>query len=314
MRRSDARGLANLAFFVGPLLVTGTAAGYATSPILAAVLFWIYGSIYGFCNSLLHETHHATAFKTRRLNEAVHFVAGLMTLRNPAYDRRLHTLHHGQTSLARRDPELANPNPVNHWRLLADLFWLRAAVRQPVLLIRQLFGKFTEDERNVIPVAERASVRWQAAAIVGFYVTLVAASLVYQTWLPLLYTYLAHIYGGFVPRLYALTQHVGMATSDNDYRVNTRTCYYSPAVSAWYWNMNFHIEHHMFPMVPFHALPALHTRLKRQMPAPNTSVFDAWREIQSCMSRQRKEPGYAIRKRLPEQGEMLQPLSTVESS
>ena len=22
-----------------------------------------------------------------------------------------------------------------------------------------------------------------------------------------------------------------------------------------YWNMNYHVEHHMFPLVPYHALP-----------------------------------------------------------
>ena len=33
-----------------------------------------------------------------------------------------------------------------------------------------------------------------------------------------------------------------------------------------YWNMNYHVEHHMFPMVPFHALPALHAEIKDDLP------------------------------------------------
>ena len=35
-----------------------------------------------------------------------------------------------------------------------------------------------------------------------------------------------------------------------------------------YWNMGYHIEHHMFPMVPYHNLPKLHALVKDDMPAP----------------------------------------------
>ncbi|NRB19988.1 MAG: fatty acid desaturase [Rhodobacteraceae bacterium] len=31
------------------------------------------------------------------------------------------------------------------------------------------------------------------------------------------------------------------------------------------WNMNYHIEHHMYPMVPFNHLPALYARVKDQL-------------------------------------------------
>ena len=30
--------------------------------------------------------------------------------------------------------------------------------------------------------------------------------------------------------------------------------------------MNYHVEHHMFPLVPYHALPELHAELKADMP------------------------------------------------
>ena len=53
-----------------------------------------------------------------------------------------------------------------------------------------------------------------------------------------------------------LLQHGGLAEDVLDHRLNSRTVYMNP-VSRWiYWNMNYHVEHHMFPMVPYHALPA----------------------------------------------------------
>ena len=41
-----------------------------------------------------------------------------------------------------------------------------------------------------------------------------------------------------------------------------RTVYMNPVLRFLYWNMNYHIEHHMFPMVPYHALPKLHEEMK----------------------------------------------------
>ena len=43
--------------------------------------------------------------------------------------------------------------------------------------------------------------------------------------------------------------------------------------------MNYHVEHHMFPMVPFHALPRLHELIKDDLPPPNPSILDAYREM-----------------------------------
>ena len=36
--------------------------------------------------------------------------------------------------------------------------------------------------------------------------------------------------------------------------------------------MNYHVEHHMFPMVPYHALPRLHELIKHDLPAPTPSI------------------------------------------
>jgi fatty acid desaturase len=53
-----------------------------------------------------------------------------------------------------------------------------------------------------------------------------------------------------------------------------------------YWNMNYHVEHHMFPMVPYHALPALHEELKADLPAPTRSIPAAFAEFLPIMRRQ----------------------------
>ena len=50
-----------------------------------------------------------------------------------------------------------------------------------------------------------------------------------------------------------LLQHGGLADNVTDHRLNSRTVYMNPVSRFIYWNMNYHVEHHMFPMVPYHA-------------------------------------------------------------
>ena len=96
-----------------------------------------------------------------------------------------------------------------------------------------------------------------------------------------------------------LLQHGGLAEDVLDHRLNSRTVYMNPITRWLYWNMNYHIEHHMFPMVPYYALPELHQRIKDDLPPPNTSIYDGYREMIRAVLRQRREPGYYLRKTLP---------------
>jgi fatty acid desaturase len=96
-----------------------------------------------------------------------------------------------------------------------------------------------------------------------------------------------------------LLQHGGLAEDVLDHRLNSRTVLMNP-VSRWiYWNMNYHVEHHMFPMVPYHALPRLHALIRHDLPPANPSIPQAYGEMIRALIRQRREPGHFIRKTLP---------------
>ncbi len=60
----------------------------------------------------------------------------------------------------------------------------------------------------------------------------------------------------------------------------------NPIIRFIYWNMNYHVEHHMFPMVPYHALPKLHAMIGHDLPAANPSILQAYREIVPAFLRQ----------------------------
>ena len=54
-----------------------------------------------------------------------------------------------------------------------------------------------------------------------------------------------------------VAEHVGCDESP-DLPHNTRTTLTNRFVNAIAWQMPYHAEHHLFPNVPFHALPAVH--------------------------------------------------------
>ena len=87
-----------------------------------------------------------------------------------------------------------------------------------------------------------------------------------------------------------MTQHLGLAEDVLDHRLNSRTVYMNPFFRFLYWNMNYHVEHHMFPMVPYHALPKLHEAIKADCPPAYPSTFAAYREIIPALVRQLRDP------------------------
>jgi fatty acid desaturase len=117
--------------------------------------------------------------------------------------------------------------------------------------------------------------------------------------LPLMYVGLPSLYGRWLALVFGMTQHAGLAENVLDHRLNARSVRMNPVLRFLYWNMNYHVEHHMFPMVPYHALPALHAEIRDELPEPCPSLWAAYREIVPTLWRQRREPTYCIERALP---------------
>ena len=92
--------------------------------------------------------------------------------------------------------------------------------------------------------------------------------------LPLMFIGLPTLYGSWLMPIYGYTQHAGLAENVLDHRLNCRTVYMNIINRYLYWNMNYHVEHHMFPLVPYHNLPKLHELVKPDMPTPYTQPLE----------------------------------------
>jgi fatty acid desaturase len=223
-----------------------------------------------------------------------------MIMRDPTVWRWSHTRHHTDTIIVGRDPEIAIMRPTVILKVIASFFAIPqtwAAIRS---MIGHALGRVSPEEASFIPEMERGKVYLVSRVTLLIHLAVIGISIKAGSILPMLLVGpLPTMYGAWVHVMTGLTQHGGLAENVLDHRLNSRTVYMNPVLRFIYWNMNYHIEHHMFPMVPYHALPALHEELKPYMPPPATSVFAAYREIIPAILRQVREPLWHIEPKLP---------------
>lgn len=282
-----------LGFAVATVLLWGT--WWAVIPYLCYAV--LYGST---SDSRWHESSHGTAFRTDWMNNTLYEIASFMVMRESTIWRWSHTRHHSDTIIVGRDPEIAVPRPPDIKAIVMAFFNLGVYPKYFKHILLHAFGKMTPEERTFVPESEFPKVFFRARVYVLIYVTIVALCIATNSILPLLFIGLPNIFGSWLMVIYGLTQHAGLAENVLDHRLNCRTVYMNPINRFLYWNMNYHVEHHMFPLVPYHALPRLHEAVKEDCPTPYPSLVSAWREIVPAVLRQVRDPAWHVKRRLPE--------------
>jgi len=300
MQRRDAPAVRDTAVWLALLLASG-AGGVATWGTWGALPFFlVYGVLYGSaCDSRWHECGHGTAFRTTWMNDVVYHIASFMVMRNPVNWRWSHARHHTDTIIVGRDPEIGHFRPPQlmmtalHFIGIPDI-WMHFRI-----LARNAVGIIAPDEADYIPDSERPKAIFAARVHVAIYAAAGIWALASWSMLPLMLIGGPRIYGTWHMVMTGLLQHGGLAEDVLDHRLNSRTVNMNP-VSRWiYWNMNYHVEHHMFPMVPYHALPRLHALIKDDLPQPDPSIWAAYKGMIATFWRQRTDPAYTQLRVLP---------------
>jgi fatty acid desaturase len=298
MRRSDGPGLRNFGLWIALLVVSGTAGFFAWGTWWAVPAFFVYGTLYSSSDARWHECGHGTPFKTRWLNEALYHLSSFMTFREAYLWRWSHARHHTHTIHVGADPEIQVTRPADLLKILADYFWIYSGpgeVKRVALHACGIIG----DAKEFMPLAEQRKMVWSSRAYVAIVGGTGLLAIAVGSFLPMMYVLLPRFYCGWHHQLVGLTQHAGLAENVKDHRLNTRTVYMNPVYRFLYLNMNYHIEHHMFPMVPYHALPRLHVAVKDQLPRTYSGVIEAYREIIPALIRQSRDPDYYVRREIP---------------
>jgi fatty acid desaturase len=300
MRRRNGPAIRDTLLWLALLLAFGFGGYWFRASWICVPFFACYGVLYGSASdSRWHEAGHGTAFSTPWLNDALYQVASFMNMKEATLWRWSHARHHTDTIIVGRDREIAAMRPPDIAILVLNIFGLKDAFTTALSVARHATGRLTAEELSYIPASESGRVVREARAWVAVYLVVVAAAIYVGSVLPLVYVGLPSLYGRWLAVYFGLTQHAGLAENVLDHRLNARTIYMNPGFRFIYWNMNYHVDHHMFPMVPYHALPQLHAELLHDMPTPYASSIAAYREILPTLWRQRNDPEYHARREIP---------------
>ncbi|MEM1301183.1 MAG: fatty acid desaturase, partial [Pseudomonadota bacterium] len=256
-RRNDGAGLRHLAGHLGLIALGGlwVAMGWP--------FWWVvmvpYGIALVFLFTLAHEATHKTPFATDWMNEVAGHMAGLVLILPFEWFRRFHMAHHRFTNDPERDPELMGPKPdtwpafllhvsgMPYWRGMIAQLWANA------------FGRVEAEYLSARAMPRiRAEARVYLGVYAGLALTLIWSPLVVWLWV------VPVLLGQPFLRLYLLAEH-GRCPAVANMLENSRTTYTNRLVRFLAWNMPYHAEHHAYPMVPFHQLPAFHERAQAHL-------------------------------------------------
>lgn len=261
-QRSDWSGAARLATHLALIGVSGwlVAVGPLWAKLPAIVLL---GIAQAALFAPVHETMHLTAFRNRRANAVAGWLAACPSLLNWHFYADFHLAHHRFTQNPERDPELSPPPPAALdgylLRVLAVNYW-RSRCKVMADCWRGDLGGY-----SYIPAANQPQVIASVRAMCVLMLTLALGSaLLWGWWVPLVFWVAPQVIGQVFLRLYLLTEHTGCEETPNGLR-NTRTTLTNAAMRLLMWNMSYHTEHHLYPSIPFHRLPAAHQAVRERL-------------------------------------------------
>ncbi len=299
-RRADGPAIRDTAIWLGGLAVFGSLGAILWGGWLAVPFFFAYGVLYGSAaDSRWHECGHGTAFKTRWMNDVVYQIASFMMMRDPTIWRWSHFRHHTDTIIVGMDPEIQAMRPPRLAKILLNLVGI---VDVPIAFWHMALhasGRLLAEERTYLPETEQDKVARTARVWLAIYGGTLAACVGTGSILPVLFIGLPRMYGCWLGIVFALTQHAGLGEDVLDHRLNSRTVHFNPVLRFIYSNMNYHVEHHMFPMVPYHKLLELHEEIKGDVPVPFNGLWDAYKQIIPTIVRQLVDPTYFVWRELP---------------
>ncbi len=290
--RSDLQGMVRTASHYGTIVVVG-------------FLIWLVSSIYGmvwalplivaqsyfvaFLFMIVHETAHKTAFRSRALNLAVGHLSSFAIGLPYEYYCLFHWDHHRYTQDPNRDPELlVGQIPASDTQLAIAYSGLRqVAFRVRLMLRHALTGNATAPW---IPEAKRHIVVNEARLYLAGYIVLLLASIALQTTLLLWVWVVPVIVGQLFLRPYLYAEHTGCERTRSAFQ-NTRTTYTGMFVKWFAWNMPYHVEHHAYPSIPFHALPKLNEIVADQIVYRGPGYIAVTRETWAWFRRARQGGG-----------------------
>jgi fatty acid desaturase len=271
----------HLAAFV--LLFSGVIAAHA-EPLLAATLAialaWVWSGLF----APFHECTHRTAFRTPQANLIGAWLTGVPFMMAPAVYRTFHFEHHRHTQDPDKDPELqgdpryaAWPVGLHGWLAMASGWGLLQLKLRPLVGFACTPRADWERFARWAPcIVDAPGLVRECRIVLAIWVAFVIGALVFVPggWWLLFAAWFTHVF----QVLWVASEHTGLPL-EGSILARTRTVASNPFVRFWLWNMNFHAEHHAWPGIPWHRLPAAHVHVTNHLGALERGYIDLHRSV-----------------------------------
>ena len=310
-KRSDIKGLLDISVFIVALIFSGYLCIISWGSLWSIPALLLYGNIF-YCKiiSIQHETNHETYFKTRALNKFFYHITSLLGGFEAVRWKWSHFHHHTYTIFTHEevyDYENNSPKPTEPVRFLLNFLPLGPIINIQKIrhfthfeIIKHSFGIITPVVKVTVPEKEIKKIINSSRLYLSFWLLVILCSVLLQSWLPIIMIILPPFYGNTILMICGMTQHAGLADNIKDHRKSTRTVIMNPFFSFLYSNMEYHIEHHIFPKIPCHNLKKFHKIVKNQMPEPHNGIISAYRSIIPAIFKQSKDKNYFIDVKVPD--------------
>jgi fatty acid desaturase len=225
---------------------------------LFIIFTYISGVILSFSDqtAAAHEFQHNNVFTSRKINQFFYKFLMFYSLTNWVYNKLSHMNHHRYALVEDKDDEF----PFEKLDLLSLFQLLTFNVNIFFRRIRILFinslGNFpmTNTNKSSNKILRDEMKNCARLILLGHFFLI--AFFYYNNNLYLyLIIILSQFFFNFFKDICVRAQHYGH-NKDNVFE-DTRSLETNKIIKFLYWNVNFHVEHHLYPSVPFYNLPKL---------------------------------------------------------
>lgn len=232
--------------------------------ILDLTLYFVAGLSLSTLSVLAHEASHNLFTRSQTIDRCLGFLCGLPVVFSAAGYRIMHPLHHKFLHTEDDPDDIENASSSPTWLRVVYVFVFVAGVYLYLITVPlNAVRKGTPKERIGVILEWGAMLVLAAAAWI-----LLPVRMVLKGWLyPLLFA-------GQFANVRGIAEH-GMTTGGNEF-TDTRTVATNPLLSFMMCNINYHLEHHLYPGIPWYNLPKLHRLLERDYSAAGSSVYTSY--------------------------------------
>ncbi|WP_367874147.1 fatty acid desaturase [Luteolibacter sp. Populi] len=260
--RGEWRHGVRLLCFIALYLAGAAAAIHASASITAWWQWFLLAPVYLLAAASLHgislfthEAVHGTLSRNRFWNDLLGAACAIPVLQNCSAYRVLHLRHHSHLGEDGDPDHYAN---YTRWSwMVFTMNWARLLVGYPVYIVAIPILGFKHGTAKA-----RAGILAEVAAT-ALVIGAIAASPLPAAWF---------VHGWLIPMLFintmvnirGMSQHTLLEHADDEIR-GTRSILTVPLVRFFMCNENYHLEHHLYPGVPWHQLPKVHEALEGEL-------------------------------------------------